>query len=63
MTVTPGDVGAIEAGIEKVLSDYPRFKAAAVRRAADLRRTMTWERVADAVVAALTPGAGARGGA
>ncbi len=49
-TVTPGDVSAIVDAVNDVLRDYDSYKARAVARAAELRDTMTWDRVASALV-------------
>lgn len=57
--VPPGDVGAVVGAVERILEGFDSFKADAVARAHELRASMTWERVADAVVAWQT---GALGG-
>lgn len=49
--VPPGRADSVVEGVETILDDFATFKAEAIQRAHELRASMTWDRVADAVVA------------
>jgi glycosyltransferase involved in cell wall biosynthesis len=49
LTVPPGDVEAVSQAVYQVLGDYDRYKRNAVSRAEELRQTMTWDNVAQAI--------------
>jgi glycosyltransferase involved in cell wall biosynthesis len=53
LAITPGDVAGLRAALGRLLSDYPAFQQRALRRGAELRSSMSWERVADEVVTQL----------
>lgn len=53
LVIPPGDVGALSEAMATLVQDYPKFKAAALARAAELRRTMTWDNVATSVLQAI----------
>jgi glycosyltransferase involved in cell wall biosynthesis len=55
LTVPPGDVNAIADAVEHALGGYDRYKEQAVKRAAELRATMTWDSVAGAIFKHLFP--------
>ena len=52
-TVEPGNVDQIEQAIETVVADFEEYKTKAIRRAEQLRETMTWDRVASAIAGSL----------
>ena len=49
-TVEPGNVDEVERAMEEVVADFGAYKDRAIRRATELRQTMTWDRVAATIV-------------
>jgi glycosyltransferase involved in cell wall biosynthesis len=49
-TVEAGNVDQVEQAIEMVVTDFDDYKEKAIRRADELRETMTWDRVASTIV-------------
>lgn len=51
--VAPGAVDELVEAIEEIISDFDAYKAKAVKRAGELRRTMSWESVASAITTSM----------